>query len=212
MYALGAPPMGSRAQRKYSCRQTVGESMLAANVTAGLARHSSSATIFFLRSGRTLMLPGALCAMRRCSLRLSASCTLRLILAACVHSYRTKYRGAVVHRGSGCHAGSSTEHMATGRAAIGTAGCCVACPLPLVCPSVRHHSQQRLLRYCQVSDWGGHQSAGEPGGGYRQQQTTTETKTTTAAAATAVIQVRALCTAAGTRRCRVMRLTSGRCL
>lgn len=39
--------------------------------------------IFFLRSGLTVTLPGAECLMRLDSLRLSASCTVRRILAAC---------------------------------------------------------------------------------------------------------------------------------
>lgn len=44
--------------------------------------HSTSATIFFLRSGLTLTVPGALWAMRRCCLRLSASWTVRRSLDA----------------------------------------------------------------------------------------------------------------------------------
>eukprot|EP00882_Tetradesmus_deserticola_P034537 GHRQ01039658.1.p2 GENE.GHRQ01039658.1~~GHRQ01039658.1.p2 ORF type:complete len:101 (+),score=21.23 GHRQ01039658.1:95-397(+) len=52
------------------------------------AHHSSSATIFFLRSGLTVMEPGALCWMRRCSLRLSESCTIRRILEACANGWR----------------------------------------------------------------------------------------------------------------------------
>lgn len=46
---------------------------------AGLlfASYSTSEMTFFLRSGLTLMEPGALWSMRRCSLRLSLSCTAR---------------------------------------------------------------------------------------------------------------------------------------
>ena len=48
--------------------------------------HSICAIIFFLRSGLTLMDPGALCLMRLDSLRLSASVTARRIFWACMHA------------------------------------------------------------------------------------------------------------------------------
>ena len=45
--------------------------------------YSTSEMTFFLRSGLTLMEPGALWSMRRCSLRLSLSCTARRVFWPC---------------------------------------------------------------------------------------------------------------------------------
>jgi len=64
----GGPPASPAARRALRARAR--------------PRHSSSAMIFFLRSGLTSTEPGFECATRRDSLRLSASTTMRRALAA----------------------------------------------------------------------------------------------------------------------------------
>lgn len=49
----------------------------------GMASYSSSATMRFRRSGLISTEPGALCALRRLSLRVSASAAARRALLAC---------------------------------------------------------------------------------------------------------------------------------
>ena len=62
------------------------ESAAAALQHHGMTRYSSSATMRFRRSGLISTEPGALCALRRLSLRESASVAARRALLACTRS------------------------------------------------------------------------------------------------------------------------------